>query len=339
MKFPRVLFVILTSLLCAQSAPSWADRGYRLVPLDDGHANTTAFDLNRRGEVVGTRTVAGQTHAFRWRAGTFTDLHATIDPNSSYTQAAGINDFSVIVGDELVGEDFRGFLLRGAQVSPITAAGSQVFPFDINNRGQMIVDSGSTSYLIDGDNVQQLEGLPGEADTMHALAINERGVIAGNTGTSAGTRAVLWQDGAIMNLGVVAGATGSFVYDLNDRSQVVGIVSIGISSHAMRWQNGTMTLLPALVNEAASSPASIDNWGVIVGSTSVSLPTFHRTATLWWGNHVVELDSLVRADDPLKPFVHLQSAEQINDRGDIVVAGVDSRTNARITYFMTLFDN
>jgi hypothetical protein len=32
------------------------------------------------------------------------------------------------------------------------------------------------------------------------------------------------------------------------------------------------------------------------------------------------------------------SAEQINDRGDIVVLGVDSRTNARIVYFMTLCD-
>lgn len=52
---------------------------------------------------------------------------------------------------------------------------------------------------------------------------------------------------------------------------------------------------------------------------------------------MVELDSLVRADDPLKPFVHLLFAGQINDRGDIVATGVDSRTNVRIIYFMTLF--
>jgi len=144
-----------------------------------------------------------------------------------------------------------------------------------------------------------------------------------------------------MDLGLVAGATASFVYALNDRQQVVGIASIGGASQAMRWQDGEMTLLPRLVQDPAASTASgINNWGMIVGSTIILQPQFRSTATLWLGNHVVELDSLVRADDPLKPFVHLESAELINDRGDIVVSGVDSRTpGVRATYFMTLFDN
>ena len=54
---------------------------------------------------------------------------------------------------------------------------------------------------------------------------------------------------------------------------------------------------------------------------------------------MVELDSLIRADDPLQPFVHLQFAGQINERGDIVASGVDSRTpEVTAIYFMTLFD-
>jgi probable HAF family extracellular repeat protein len=340
MTFPRGLFAILITLFCASSLPAWAGPGYRLVALDDGSAGTMVFDLNRRGEVVGIRTVDGQTHAFRWRAGTFTDLHDTIDPASFYTQASAINDFSTIVGDKAT-DFFEGFQLRGGQVSPITVnGGAEVFPLDINDREQIIVEAGNGSYLLDGANVQPLEGLPSEAEPTHAVAINERGAIAGNTFTSAGSRAVLWQDGAVMDLGVVPGASASFAYALNDRNQVVGIVSIGNASHAMRWSDGVMTLLPRLSpDEAASSPSGINNWGVIVGGTTISLPQFHQTATLWFGNHVVELDSLVRADDPLKPFVHLRSAEQINDRGDIVVSGVDSRTNARIVYFMTLFGN
>ena len=102
-----------------------------------------------------------------------------------------------------------------------------------------------------------------------------------------------------------------------------------------------MTLLPRLVPDAAaSSPAGINNWGMIVGSTIILQPQYRSTATLWLGSQVVELDRLVRADDPLKPFVHLESAELINDRGDIVVSGVDSRTpGMRMTYFMTLFGN
>jgi probable HAF family extracellular repeat protein len=211
MKYPRGLFVVLTALLCASSLPALAEPGYRLVPLDDGSARTAVFDLNRRGELVGMRSVAGETHAFRWRSGTFTDLHGAIDPASTFTQAAGINDRSAIVGVNLVGDSFRGFLLRGTRVDPITVVvgETQVFPFDINNRGQILVDSlggaQSGSFLIDGANVQRLEGLPGETDSMHALAINERGVIAGNTRTAAGNRAVLWQEGTIMNLGVAPG--------------------------------------------------------------------------------------------------------------------------------------
>jgi len=37
--------------------------------------------------------------------------------------------------------------------------------------------------------------------------------------------------------------------------------------------------------------------------------------------------------------VHLESAEQINDRGDIVASRIDSRApQNRVVYFLTLFD-
>jgi len=350
MKSPIGLFVVLTSLLCGLGAPAWADPGYRLVPVTDdaGASDLLVIDLNRRGEVVGASFTDSGLRAFRWRAGQFTDLHDVIDSTSNFTEAVGINDRSTIaaVRNNIITESFEGVLLRGSQLTPLTvvAGETQVFPLDINNREQIIVDSlggaQSGSFLVDGDNVQFLEGLPGETDSTHAIAINERGNIAGNTRTAAGSRAVLWEDGAIMDLGLVPGATASFVYALNDRQQVVGVASIGGASQAMRWQDGEMTLLPQLQGQAASTPAGINNWGVIVGNTIILQPEFRSTATLWLGSHVVELDSLVRADDPLKPFVHLESAELINDRGDIVVAGVDSRTpGVRATYFMTLFDN
>lgn len=350
MKIPSGLFVILTSLLCTSSLPAWADPGYRIVPVTDdaGASDFIVTDLNRRGEVVGARSTATGLRGFRWRAGHFIDLHDIIDSTSNFTEAVAINDRSTIVGasNNIITESFEGFWLRGTQLSTLTVVPgeSQVFPLDINNREQVIVSlnaAQSGSYLVDGDNVQFLEGLPGETDSMHAMAINERGNIAGNTRTAGGSRAVLWVDGTLMDLGAVSGATGSFVYALNDRQQVVGIASIGGGSQAVRWKDGEMTLLPRLVQDpAASTAAGINNWGMIVGSTIVVQPEFRSTATLWLGNHVAELDRLVRADDPLKPFVHLESGEHINDRGDIVVSGVDSRTPAvRTTYFLTLFDN
>src|SRR5262245_5519572 len=99
MKFPRALLLVLATLFTS-SLPAWADPGFRLVPITDGASSVQVFDLNERGDVVGMKSAAGETHAFRWRAGTFTDLHEAIDLDSSYTQAAAINDRATIVGDE-----------------------------------------------------------------------------------------------------------------------------------------------------------------------------------------------------------------------------------------------
>lgn len=348
MKGVKGLVAAVLALLLASSPQAWGDTGYRLVPLTDssGATDIVVTDLNHRGEVVGARTVGGKMRAFRWKDGQFTDLHDAIDSSSSYTQAVGINDRSTIVGYHFT-QAFEGFLLRANQITPLTVVPgeSQVFPSDINNRGQIIADSlggaQSGSFLIDGNTVQWLEGLPGGTGSMNALAINERGVIAGNAQSATGGRAVLWQEGSVMDLGVVPGATFSFAYALNNRNQVVGVVGLAGGSQAMRWQDGAMTLLPRLAQEQAGSSAEgVNDWGMIVGSTTLTQPESRQTATLWLGSYVAELDSLIGAGDPLKPYVHLESAGQINDRGDIVVSGFDSRSpSVRTTYLMTLFDN
>src|SRR3954467_6092759 len=109
MKFPTSLLVILASLLAASSLPASAAAGYRLVPIAErGATGIAAFELNRRGEVVGMRTVAGKTRAFRWRAGKFTDLHDAIDSASSYTQAIAINDHCAMVAVDWTNEEYHG---------------------------------------------------------------------------------------------------------------------------------------------------------------------------------------------------------------------------------------
>jgi hypothetical protein len=53
----------------------------------------------------------------------------------------------------------------------------------------------------------------------------------------------------------------------------------------------------------------------------------------------VDLHTLIRADDPLQPYVHLESVEEINNRGDLVATGFDSRQpTVLVTFFLTLFD-
>ena len=347
MKITGRSLIIIASLLFASSLPAQAAHGYRLVPIGNdsqpmGVANISIYDLNRRGEVVGMYS-AGEPHAFRWRAGTFTDLHWTVAPSSSGSQATGINDFSTVVGNQYTDEATQGFVLRGTQVTPLSVAGGdQIFPGDINNRGQIIVDSyGGTefgSFLIDGNRVQHLDGLPGGNGSMQALALNDRGAVAGSAQSSEGVRAVLWWDGAIQNLGVPPGGDVSAAYALNNRLEVVGLTNVSGISHAFLWRNGKMKLLRDLPQYTSSSAEAINNWGAIVGGATTLTPVYRNTATLWFAGRVVELESLVRADDPLKQYVHLETASQINDRGDIIAMGSDSRRpNVRIHYFLTLF--
>jgi uncharacterized membrane protein len=186
--------------------------------------------------------------------------------------------------------------------------------------------------------VQRLEGLPGSNDWFHALAINDRGVVAGNTVGPEGQRGVLWQEGSVMSLGVPPGALSSGARALNNRNQVAGNLTIGGVQQAAWWRDGTWTVLAKLnAAQDQSEAVDINKWGMIVGNVYDFDAAVISTPTLWFAGRAFDLNRLVRADDPLRPFVHLESPERINDRGDVIVSGVDSRTRARITYFLTLF--
>jgi len=351
MKQRKVWLLILSVVVSiSQTAVSWAN-GYRLLQLNDegDSREVIVTDLNNRGEVVGSRSNgrAGPLYAFRWRNGEFIDVHAVVGPESNFTQAAGINDLSTIVGFRSV-PDFEGFILRGVRVTPLRVVDGErnVFPNDINNRGQIIVDSfggpQTGSFFVDRGQAELLPGLPGSLNTMVAAALNDRGTVLGNVQTPSGSRSMLWRNGTVIDLGVTNGANMSFGRDVNNRDQAVGSVNFPNATAAFVWQNGTMTLLPPLPPTAgrSSGATSINDFGVVGGQTAAQLPTgLDRTATLWFGGQVIDLHTLIRVDDPLRPYIHLESIEEINNRGDLIATGFDSRQpTVMLTFFLTLFD-
>jgi probable HAF family extracellular repeat protein len=351
MKQRNVWLLILSVVLSISlSSATWAS-GYRLFQLNDegDSREVIATDLNNRGEVVGSRSngSGGPLSAFRWSNGEFIDVHAVVGPNSNFTQAAGVNDLSTIVGFRS-GTNFEGFVLRGTRVTPLRVVDGErhVFPHDINNRGQIIADSiggpESGSFFVDRGQAELLPGLPGSLNTMVPAALNDRGTVLGNVQTPSGTRSVLWRNGTIIDLGFTAGANMSFGRDVNNRDQAVGSVNFPDSTAAFIWQNGTMTLLPPLppIAGRSSDASSINDIGVVAGQTAQQVPTgLERTATLWFGGQVIDLNTLIHVDDPLRPFVHLEYIEEINNRGDILATGIDSRQpTVMFTYFLTLFD-
>ena len=58
-------------------------------------------------------------------------------------------------------------------------------------------------------------------------------------------------------------------------------------------------------------------------------------AFLWIDGSLHDLNDLVDPADPLKPFVTLRSAGDINDRGQILADGSDNRSTGRRVYILT----
>jgi len=307
-----------------------AELRYRILPIvgNDPELQIAVGDLNNLGQVAGSaQGPSGPRHAFRWRNGQFTDLHAVIAPDAESSAATSLNDRGTIVGQI----DFsRGFRLRGMKVSAVTVVPGEtsVSPRFINDRGQMVVESGGGAqqgvFFVDGDSAELLPGFPGGFLGLLALDLNDRGAVVGSAFLASGARhAALWQDGVLSDLGTPDGATGSIARGVNNFNAVVGDAIIGFGSAAATWKDGVWTILPSVpTSDGGSSAEAINDWGMIVGSGSNEIS---GVAALWFNGSAFVIADLVSDNDPLKPFVDLVSANFVNNRGDIVVVGFDSR--------------
>lgn len=165
---------------------------------------------------------------------------------------------------------------------------------------------------------------------MIALNLNDQGAVVGHelvlNDQGLAFHAVRWQNGSLIELGQPAGFVNSFAESINNRNRIAGRLEGSSGASAAVWQDGSWTLLPPLASGGTqiSDASAINERGMMVGSVTLSDQNFAQVATLWLGNRAVALDDLVVANDPLKPFVKLNSASWINDRGDIVALGTDS---------------
>lgn len=137
---------------------------------------------------------------------------------------------------------------------------------------------------------------------------------------------VVWQDGAVMPISVPPNSDNGLVRAINDHGAVLARTVFRDvfpgRVQAYIWHEGETTLLARLsptFNQ--SDPHDINNAGVAVG---VSFSTA-ETATIWDGTRAQELDTLIDRQDPRQPFVHLDTPYRINNRGQIVARGLDSR--------------
>ncbi len=188
-----------------------------------GGNNSSAFDTNNRGQVVGgaenttpdstCTTYQFQFRPFIWQKGEIQELPTF--PGDPDAYADGINDDGQAVGGSGNCTNFASSHALLWQESTPTDLGN--LGGTMNNVAQ---DINSQAQVVGGSD------LPGDT-TSHAF---------------------LWQNGTMTDLGTLPGDVSSFAQGINNKGQVVG-ASCDISGNCrgFLWQNGVMTDLNTLI--------------------------------------------------------------------------------------------
>jgi probable HAF family extracellular repeat protein len=228
-----------------------------------GGKTSVANDINESGSVTGWASKKAssifdpdESLPFLYQGGSLNVIDLT--PIGQSNGAGGaINDSGQIIGSAFATAEQQGattFLFDGNNIVDLgTLGGHTSYPGDINEAGTIVGSSFTSNghvhaYVYDGK-MHDLGGFGGPFDYSAAAAINEFGLIVGES-TDATTnrgRAVAFINGEILNLGTLAGfdsdrsssalavnnhgdivgdARGLVVseaWDINDARQIVGI--------------------------------------------------------------------------------------------------------------------
>lgn len=188
--------------------------------------------------------------------------------------------------------------------------------------------------------IHELATVGGDPDGV-ALAINERGDVAGASGECAPfsnvtfinmqtVHAILWRQGKALDLGSLGGATGNIALGMNNHDDVIGGSDLAgdMSTHGFLWteETGKMQDLPPFPKDVISTALAINDDSMIVG---VSLDAkFNGRAVAWEHGIPVDLNSRIPHDSRYQ----LVLACGINAKGEIIGVFVDTKTGLSYGY-------
>jgi probable HAF family extracellular repeat protein len=189
--------------------------------------------------------------------------------------------------------------------------------------------------------IHQLRPLHGDSASA-ATAINDQGQVVGISGKCdlavgrfSARRAVMWDHGEVIDIGGLGGIAWNTAMALNNAGVVVGFAdTTGDQSgapnfHAFIWaKEDGIKDLGTLNGDNLSEALDINDRGQVVG---ISIGDTATHAFIWQNGKMTNLQTLV----PSGYANHLESAQGINDQGQITGFMADPTTGQQLTFVAT----
>jgi len=315
------LTALCISIPGASSAPTYVVR-----ELDaPGATSVTPYAVNNGGTIAGSvTTTSGGLNATFWRGGSAISLNR---PGVRASVAYAINGAGSVAGSvyDEAGE-FRAAIWTHSRVVELTDRPSVAMGLsnDSTAVGWAIGDDGQPRAFHWRRGVAQWIAGPASA----ALAVNDRGQVAGYARCSEGIHAFLWEErkgrqpfersgiakDSLTDLGTLGGEV-SHAVSLNNNGQVVGWSQTAEGDvNAFLWERGAMKALPGLGGTFSRANA-ISASGKVVGVAS-GPDGLHR-AVIWSDGKVTDLNTLL----PTGSAWSLWGAVAISDSNIIIGYG------------------
>ena len=314
--------------------------------------------VSQNGEIDPLIPGLPELRAVLWRNGAITDL-GTLPSGGYESFAMAVNSRGQVVGEaqntapddfSMVGPGFittqtRAFLWQNGTMEDLgtLGTGTDAIAQFINERGQVV----GWSYTSSAPNTSCPFFLPlalgsfiwdeksGMRDIGNlggtcaiATGVNNQGMVIGdNVDDNPIERGFVWDNDSIKDLGGSIGGNQTTAEAVNQAGEVVGVGTLQgeDSYHATLWKHvGEITDLGTIDQDLCSFPTAINSQAQIVGASLPSCAFDSNTrAFLWQDGSIFDLNTLI----PSGASLRLQSARDINDRGEIGGVGLDVDNN------------
>lgn len=337
-----VIAAALVGGVLAQSAQAQCQYDVTIIQAPDcpwpfPPPGTVGTGINDLGQVVGYYSQCGGAEgneAFLW---TPESGVVTLDPPAGVWSARAwdVNEAGQIVGVmSASGVGDRGFLWEAGDWTELSPQGGGIHAgaYGNNALGQVTGyrdhDDGKAyaryAFIWEGGTFTDIPPTYGTKSV--ARDVNQAGQVVGWMGTSQfnDSHGFLWEDGEMIDLGVIPGGYTSEANAVNNSAQVVGKGRLshpdppGWVWHGFYWSNGEMIDLGTLPGYNRSTANDINDTPQIIGYCSYPDPNDARPF-IWQHGQMTDLNELI----PPESEVSLDSALAISNSGEITCWATD----------------